>query len=356
MTDKNEVVDLRWLANGEEDPHPRYVGLPREELMGAHRLSDDELAYQVSMTGIVSREEDGLKLMAAHRRGEVYLTQNTICEMAKDRIRWLSRRVAILEGRYPGVDANLQPVVKEAVGDSQEVLAEARLNAHLPRLCESLYFPETPNRSMLARLAAERGLGYKMAELSVIFGYEPSINYSKRWHVYVELVRYLLKKHQVYVPFEEDEFELKDKFSLVVITKSKYFGSGIAFPIKQPMTSSIFPEADLMNKINLLFNSYDAILDVWYMPANDSWGSNWASGQWSTKDFLRTLYEEITTTEEEHVIKRNIGDPKTNIMRDMVDAYLFGHPDYSGRFDVVKNDQKVRTEVANIIITSLIKG
>lgn len=356
MTDKNEVVDLRWLANGEEDPHPRYVGLPREELMGAHRLSDDELAYQVSMTGIVSREEDGLKLMAAHRRGEVYLTQNTICEMAKDRIRWLSRRVAILEGRYPGVDANLQPVVNETVEDSQEVLAEARLNKHLSYLCDALYFPETPNRSMLIRVAEERGLGYKMADLNIVFGYEPPISYSKRWHVYVELVRHLLKKHQVYVPFEEDEFELKDKFSLVVITKSKYFGSGIAFPIKQPMPSSIFPEADLINKINLLFNSYKAILDVWYNADNDSWGSNWAMGQYGTKALLQKLYEEITTTEEELVIQRNIGDPKTNIMGELVDAYMFGHPDYHSGFSAIKNDKSIRTEVANIIITSLIKG
>jgi len=351
-----EVVDMRWLKDGLEDPHPRYVGLPREDLAGAHLFSDDELANKLSMMSTISDERDTAMMIDAHRTNGDYVCKSMLGEIAKDRLRWMSRRIAVLEGRYPGVDANLQPVVKETVEESQEVMAEFRLKAHLPRLCESLYFPENPSRSMLVRLASERGLSSKMTSLEIVFGFGLPITYSKRWHIYVELVRHLLKKHQIYVPFDDDEFGLKDKFSLVVISKSKYFGSGIAFPIKQPMSSSIFPEAGLMNKINLLFNSYSAILDVWYHAENNSWGSNWASGQWSAKDLLKKLYEEITTTEEEHVIKRNIGDPKTNIMRDMVDAYMFSHPDYKNNLPDTKNNINVRTEVANAILTSLTKG
>lgn len=104
MSDKEQAaaIDLLWLAEGKEDPHPRYVELKREDLAGP-QFTDDELAYKIAMLSTISEEADMRRMLESHRTGGDYVSKGIMCEIAKDRIRWLSRRVAILEGRYPGV-------------------------------------------------------------------------------------------------------------------------------------------------------------------------------------------------------------------------------------------------------------
>lgn len=93
MKDKREVIDLRWLAKGLDDPHAVYASLSREELIMAD-LSDDELANKVFMETGVSRLEEAGRIM----RGEP--TSLMMLAAAKERIRWLSRQLAITQGRY----------------------------------------------------------------------------------------------------------------------------------------------------------------------------------------------------------------------------------------------------------------
>lgn len=98
------VVDMRWLAVGGEDDHSRYVELDRKDLAAPY-ISDDELANMMSFDSTVSEEEDIRNMLKAHASGETYITKSLKGEIAKDRLRWLSRRVAVLEGRYPGSPA-----------------------------------------------------------------------------------------------------------------------------------------------------------------------------------------------------------------------------------------------------------
>lgn len=104
MSQERTVVDMQWLANGEQDPHPRYIKIGRDDLAGTHLLSDDELAYSLAMMSTISDERDTAMMIDSHRTNGDYISKSTLGEIAKDRIRWLSRRVAVLEGRYPGFD------------------------------------------------------------------------------------------------------------------------------------------------------------------------------------------------------------------------------------------------------------
>lgn len=136
--DNRTVVDLKWLANGEEDKHPTYVKMERKDLAGAHLLSDDELAYSLAMMSTISDERDTAMMIDSHRTNGDYISKSTLGEIAKDRIRWLSRRVAVLEGRYPGVNKPVIDVVAPRPVNEQELnqqyVAEARLERQVPLL------------------------------------------------------------------------------------------------------------------------------------------------------------------------------------------------------------------------------
>lgn len=74
----------RWRQRGEADPHGDRYDCPRERLCGGH-LTDDEVAHQTAMIG----------------RND--LDHEAKLSVAKDRIRWLSRRVVALETAAPVV-------------------------------------------------------------------------------------------------------------------------------------------------------------------------------------------------------------------------------------------------------------
>ena len=123
---KQVCIDMRWLAEGNPDVHPRYVELNREDLMGAHKLTDDELAYALAMMSTISDERDTQLMIESHRTGGNYIHKSMLGEIAKDRIRWLSRRVAVLEGRYPGRDTsgNVVPVTPQELHRPQFKLTD----------------------------------------------------------------------------------------------------------------------------------------------------------------------------------------------------------------------------------------
>lgn len=98
------VVDMRWLDEGRKDDHERYTQIDRTELAAPY-ISDDELANMMSFDSTVSLDQDTANMIKAHTSGETYISKSLKGEIAKDRIRWLSRRVAVLEGRYPGSPA-----------------------------------------------------------------------------------------------------------------------------------------------------------------------------------------------------------------------------------------------------------
>lgn len=95
------VVDMRWLEEGRTDDHERYTKIGRDELAAPY-ISDDELANMMSFDSTVSLEQDTANMIQAHKTGATYISKSLKGEIAKDRLRWLSRRVAVLEGRYPG--------------------------------------------------------------------------------------------------------------------------------------------------------------------------------------------------------------------------------------------------------------
>jgi hypothetical protein len=71
------VRNAGWAARGEPDPHGDRYDRPREDLCGGH-LTDDQVAFKV----------------AALRRHDV--DHEAVLATARDRIRWLSRRLAAL--------------------------------------------------------------------------------------------------------------------------------------------------------------------------------------------------------------------------------------------------------------------
>lgn len=97
--DKDKAVGLRWLAEGKEDPFPDLVGKKRESLM-MKELSDDELAnmqymYQGAGPDVL------MNVMMSGGKSHI-----AVVTAVKERLRWLSRRVAELEG-------SLHPVEEE---------------------------------------------------------------------------------------------------------------------------------------------------------------------------------------------------------------------------------------------------
>lgn len=86
------TVAAKWRVDGEPDPHPDLINKNREDLV-LGELTDDELANAVFMHGNTQMTPDlVLQILAGEARSSsVYLTA------AKDRIRWLSRKLVQAE-------------------------------------------------------------------------------------------------------------------------------------------------------------------------------------------------------------------------------------------------------------------
>lgn len=241
------VVDLHWLAEGKEDPHPRYIELPREDLAGAHLFSDDELANKLSMMSTISDDRDTAMMIDAHRTGGDYVSKSMLGEIAKDRLRWLSRRVAVLEGRYPGKTPadmsgvktmpNLLPGAKPDAFDS--AVAESRLERQVPLLAAVLDLPKGAHPNDMAAFLDERRIRVDSLKVSVALGLFMDKKPLQRWQIYVGLARDLLK-HGIYIPFWDDEYTIGGVHkNMLNITKSRYFGTGKSYQITKLATMEV---------------------------------------------------------------------------------------------------------------------
>lgn len=240
MADKDDaVVDMRWLVNGEADKHPDYVTRPREDLAGSY-ISDDELAYMAAMMSTITDEQDLAKMMASHRAGGDgdYISKSMTGEIIKDRLRWLSRRVAVLEGRYPGKTvADLAdsvpaaPIMPHPVLGKKEdafdaAVAESRLDRQVPLLAAVLNLPDGVHPNNMAALLDERRIRIDSLKASVALGLFMDKKPLQRWQIYVGLARDLLKQG-IYIPFWDDEYAVSGpNQNILTIIKSKYFGTG----------------------------------------------------------------------------------------------------------------------------------
>lgn len=226
MADKEHMfIDLTWIQTGDADPHPDLATTKPEDLMLADH-THDQLANLVFLIGDRSKEEDMSLMLKAHRTGGNHISMIAALTAAKERIRWLARRVAILEGRYPGITVEPPKPLEEIVVDSPEVVAEAMLEMHLPFFKEVLGLAPDVTMNQMSGHSAHY-LGLNPTKIHVVLGHTMKTQYVKRWHIYVELVRTLLKNNGIYVPFIDDIWT--DNFELhgvVFISRSKYFGSG----------------------------------------------------------------------------------------------------------------------------------
>jgi len=108
MANLKEVAHLpNWLVAGVPDEFADYLDRARDELPLAD-FSDDELANRVYMVGDISAEMDAANMINAHRNGERYISRLVALTAAKERLRWLSRKLLVAEGKYPGKEKSLQ--------------------------------------------------------------------------------------------------------------------------------------------------------------------------------------------------------------------------------------------------------
>lgn len=229
MADKDfTFVDMNWLLKGEEDPHPDLVNKKPEELMLADH-SHDELANLVFMIGDRSREEDMRMMLEARSTGKKHISTIASLTAAKERIRWLARRVAVLEGRYVGKEDQKSATLEDTQLSTPDLMAEAALEIQLPFLRQVLKIPEGTNPTLIRGILIDGRLGLAPTKVSIVLGDVMTTQYLKRWHLYVEMVRDLLKHHQIYVPFIGEDISRDNTDGTITIVKSKYFPSGFIF-------------------------------------------------------------------------------------------------------------------------------
>jgi hypothetical protein len=129
--EQHPIVDMLWLTNGTPDPFPEYPNRLREDLPMAD-FSDDALGNYAFM--YYDRDVNAEVAVMMNPQGE-HRPKIAFMTAIKERVRWLSRRLAIAEGRYPGIHIP-DEVVKRAL--EQEHMA-GRLHAALSRaLCTAM--------------------------------------------------------------------------------------------------------------------------------------------------------------------------------------------------------------------------
>lgn len=262
--EKKDVVQFRWAVEGQPDPFANYLDRPREDLPMAD-FSDDELANYAFMNYDRSRDEEVAVMMAMGNDGHV--PKIAFMTAVKERIRWLSRQLAIAQGTYPGKEKQPSPIPGiEGLADllGEDTSSSKALFGQKP-LSESDYFHnmqrELSNRKglllwghnvehFLKHFRTQRNdlhdhLRYEEFVKSIINTF-PLINKEKiraaltidiglhngaayRWETYVRLCQDLLAEYKVYIPFDGDviaDGKLGNGFN--VIAKSKYHCSGQA--------------------------------------------------------------------------------------------------------------------------------
>lgn len=121
--DQDFITDLRWLNEGKKDPHPQLLFRERGDL-GMASFSDEELAGYAFMNYNRSQAEEVEVLVSALNPGPVpQYPKIAFMTSLQERVRWLSRRLAIAEGRYPTATVYL-PLTDKFRDSCPAVLAE----------------------------------------------------------------------------------------------------------------------------------------------------------------------------------------------------------------------------------------
>lgn len=270
--EKKDVVQFRWAVEGQPDPFADYLDRPREDLPLAD-LSDDELANYAFMNYDRGQNEEVAVMMAMGNDG--HYPKIAFMTAVKERIRWLSRQLAIAQGTYPGKEP--KSILSTPIADlegmvsllGEDTSASNALFGQKP-LSESDYFHnmqrELSNRkgSLLWEHNVEHFLKHFRAKrddineplrretfVKTLIGMFPLVNKENiraaltidiglhngaayRWDSYVRLCQDLMAEYKVYIPFDGDivaDGRLGNGFN--VIAKSKYHCSGqaVQYPV-----------------------------------------------------------------------------------------------------------------------------
>lgn len=224
MADKEVAHFPQWLLDNQADEFAAYCSRERSNLTLAH-YSDDRLANLVFMIGDRSREEDAAAMIEAHQRNDVHISRLGVLTAAKERIRWLSRQVMLLEGTYPGAQKPIPPVEDQHL-TVLEVRAKQRLEQNRPLFFKEFDFdPDKTQWSAIDMLVRNAFSDEVTGNINwgLALGYRAG-SYTDAWHHYVNLVL-LFTKHGKYIPFVGDVIALYDSHHQV-IQRSKYHASG----------------------------------------------------------------------------------------------------------------------------------
>jgi hypothetical protein len=146
---------MEWLVKGEKDSFAHYLQRPREDLPCSD-MSDDTLAnYAFMYYNRPLGEEHDILL----GRAEGHHPKIAFMTATKERMRWLARRVAVLEGNYPEVDIPYDIAAKVAK-------QERRLMTEYENLFSGLCTAMGTDKGFTSNVGARKA-GKELAKLGV---------------------------------------------------------------------------------------------------------------------------------------------------------------------------------------------
>lgn len=260
--EKKDVVQFRWAVEGKEDPHAGYLKLTREDLPMAD-FSDDELANYAALHYNRSEQQEHEVML-----GQLYDTTEHVPKIAfmtaiQQRVRWLSRQLAIAQGTYPvqpkvTLDSELLkgPIMghyadgiidlADSLGENRSAKKALITDGGVDTLSEALGKDRFGFRYRKAGLYWQQNAGhfYKAFGLAhwtlnmpkvttVVRDVLPGVTITEvtkaltdpdsvvRWDAYVALVHRLLEEGNKYIPFTEDVINAEG-----MLVRSRFHASG----------------------------------------------------------------------------------------------------------------------------------
>lgn len=139
----------KWLVLGKEDPHSTFYSSNMRNRLAMGDWTDDALANALFLSGDDTH--------SPHRTLSRAMSGMAVLTAAKERMRWLSRRVHFLEEAYAEIRPRMYTVkngdtlygiAKRETGDGERWRELHELNRHIPnpdriKAGDSLMYPET---------------------------------------------------------------------------------------------------------------------------------------------------------------------------------------------------------------------
>lgn len=163
--EKKDVVQFRWAVEGRNDPFAHYLDRSRDDLPMAD-WSDDELANYAFMHYNRSEQQEMDVLLAQVHGTTEHVPKIAFMTAVKERIRWLSRQLAIAQGTYPsGPNLTLDPELTK--GPIPGHYADDLIDPETVKPYDVVVVGAGNSRGHLAQL---RDYGYLSVEASVFPG------------------------------------------------------------------------------------------------------------------------------------------------------------------------------------------